>query len=467
MYFRGSKPMKSLNLVFTIVIGASLLSATTTVSFGATNVIPTPREQMDSGINAANVVCKAGYVLIVRATSDTAACVKKSSSDKLIENGWATKLSALLEKKPQLSSIGDVKTVKIVPIFVDKKRQDTTPGIVTGYNYVFEACSKSSFIRAPEILVTSDSETKIVKLSENIPPKSCQTSATLIKATDKDSIKASLVKKTDLVIIVGELESRVTDLKERLAVEKKSIATLAKQESSQSPDYKKKVSEKTDLIISLRNELNAARADLQKNQYALIVGSKAPLKVQPISDMDESTSSSLPVTSNATLNTPYVKKINTISQYSDAGRLKSDPLISSFSFVFDACAGKDNIMFPQVMIRSDSEIKSVQMSESLDAHTCQTSSTIIKASDKNSIKGMMVTSGDISKSISELESKVASLKESIAAAKKTLSDLVKQSPAPEDLQQQATDLTDKIVQQRNELNQAKQELTSLKYMIIE
>jgi len=93
--------------------------------------------------------------------------------------------------------------------------------------------------------------------------------------------------------------------------------------------------------------------------------------------------------------------------------------------------------------------------------------TVIKAADPNTIQGAIITSGDISKSTKELESKVASLKESIAMDKKMLADLAKQTPQPENFKQKVTELTDKIVKQRNELNQAKLELTNIKYMINE
>ena len=459
--------MNSSNLILTIVITASLLSGTTVLAHGATNPnpIPSPREQMESGTSPADVVCKAGLTLVVRANSDNiTACVKKSSSDKLIESGWAKPLSIISEKKPQLSNTGDVKTLKVIPIAFDKKRLDTTAGVPTSYNYIFEACAKSNLIRTPEVLITSDSETKSVKLSERIQPNSCQTSATIIKATDTNSIKASLVKKLDISIIVGDLESKVTELKEKLAVEKKALADLAKQSPAPS-DLKKKVTEKTDKIILLRGELNTARADLQKNQYALMVGSKAPPIIQPPLQANEY----IPANSGtATINQPYVAKIKTVSQFSDSGRLNSEMLVSSsFNFVFEACAGKDDILFPEIMVRSDTEIKSVKMSTSIDAQTCQTSSTTIKAADANSIKGTMITSGDISKSISALEDKIESLKESIAINKKALSDLSRQTTQSDDFKQQVTDLTDKIIKQRNDLNQAKQELISLKYMVTE
>ena len=117
------------------------------------------------------------------------------------------------------------------------------------------------------------------------------------------------------------------------------------------------------------------------------------------------------------------------------------------------------------MVRSDTEVKSVKLSESMDARACQTSSTVIKAADSNTIVGTIITSGDISMMIKELETKVASIQESITMDKNALSSLLKQTPAPENFSQKITELTDKITQQRNELNQAKHDLISLKYMV--
>lgn len=452
--------MKNLNLIFTIVIASSLLSSAS-VSYGATNPIPSPREQMDSGISPVNVICKPGLTLVVRSSSDSSVCVKKISSEKLLEMGWAIKVSSLLERNPQLSNIADVTTVKIVPVFVDKQRLDTNPNIVKSFNYIFEACAKSSFIRSPQVLVVSDSETKSVILSESMQPKSCQMSSTVIKANDMNSIKSSMIKKTDLSIIIGDLESKVATLKDTLAKEKKELASLA-QQSPQPTDAAKKISEKTDKIISLRDELNSARADLQKNQYALIVGVKTPPKIEPPVDAEEET-----MMDPTEKNQPHVNTIKVVSQFSDAGRLKSDPLVSSFNFVFEACAGENKIIFPEILVRSDTEIKTIKMSEQLDALSCQTSSTVIKAADTKSITGTLVTTGDISITIKELEAKIDSLKENLAMDKKRLNDLTKQTPQPDDFREQITDVTEKIINQRNELNQAKQELVNLKYMIIE
>jgi len=101
----------------------------------------------------------------------------------------------------------------------------------------------------------------------------------------------------------------------------------------------------------------------------------------------------------------------------------------------------------------------------LDSFECQISSTSIKAGDQNSISGTMITTGDISKIIHELETKVASLQENIAKDKKSLGMLVTQNP--DDLEQQVSILTEKIVNQRNDLSKTKHDLISIKYMVNE
>ena len=454
--------MKYLYYLLSITAVTSLLLGTVIMSYGASNIIPSPREQMELGISSANVVCKPDLTLVIRANSETPACVKSSSSEKLLENGWAIKLSTLLERKPNLASIGEVKTIQIMPLYKDEGIRQTQPNIILNYNFVFEACAKSSLIRSPQILITSDSETKTVKLSEKINPKSCQLSSTIIKATDTNSIKASLVKKTDLSLIVGQLELQVNKLSEQLAAEKKSLTELTKQDPKPS-DYQKKVSEKTNKIVMLRNELTLARAELQKTQYSLTIGQKIP---EPIKVLREN-KVVIPTGNPLKENTPHVNKIEIIKQYSDAGRLKTDSLVSSYNFVFEACAGTELIQFPEVLVKSDTETKSVKLSESMPPKSCQTTSTVVKAADSNTIKGDLIATGEIEDKIKNLELSVESLKDSIAMNKQALGDLVKQKPAPEDLNKQVSDLTEKIVQQRDELNKAREDLTNLKYMTTE
>ncbi|TFH00662.1 MAG: hypothetical protein E4G77_04665 [Nitrosopumilus sp.] len=450
----------SVILILTIIVTASLLSSTTSLSYGATNSIPSPREQMDSGISPTNIKCNEGLKPVIRASTNSAACVKNISYEKIIQTGWAKSLVEF-KNKPQPTNIGEVKTIKTVPLYFNTGIRESSPEIVTTYNYIFEACAKSNMIRSPEVLIITDSETKTVILSKSIPAMSCQLSTTVVKATDVNSIKASLVKKTDLSIMISELESKVINLKETLAKEKKELGEIVKKDPTPN-DFTKLVSEKTEKITTLRNELNSARADLQKSQYVLIVNPSVPSSVENKKMNKEIISIELPPKNYA-----HVNKIKIVPQFVDAGRLKSDPVASAYNFIFEACSGKNNIVYPEVMVISDSEVKSLKLSESLDIHTCQTSSTIIKAGNPDSIYGTMISTGDISKMLSDLEIKVTSLQDSISKDKKSLSILVNQNPQPDDFTKKVSELTEKITSQRNELNKIKHELISIKYMVNE
>ena len=54
--------------------------------------IMSPLKQMESGVETADVVCDEGLVLMEKSSDGSAACVKESSSAKLVARGWGTLL---------------------------------------------------------------------------------------------------------------------------------------------------------------------------------------------------------------------------------------------------------------------------------------------------------------------------------------------------------------------------------------
>ena len=52
-------------------------------------IMMSPHKQMDSGVTAEDVVCKEGLELIIKASNSSAACVKPSTAQVLIQRGWA------------------------------------------------------------------------------------------------------------------------------------------------------------------------------------------------------------------------------------------------------------------------------------------------------------------------------------------------------------------------------------------
>lgn len=448
----------SMSFILAVIFSLSLLLSTTAFSYGS-NYIPSPREQMESGISPANVVCKEGLQLIIRASTNSAACVMNSSYDKILQTGWAKTIEDY-KNKPQTTNLGNVNTIRAVPLYFDTGIRESKPEIITTYNYVFEACARSKTIQTPEILIISDSETKFVNLSQSIPAMSCKLGTTEVKAANTDSIKASLVKKADLAIIADELESKMINIQEKLATEKRELANLVDQDFHSEDDYKI-ISEKTNNIVSLKEDLEVARADWQKNQYVLIVSAKEPPAIKP-----QLSNKELPTKEIQPKNYPHINTIKISPQFVDAGRLKSDPVTSSYNYVFEICAG-ESILYPELLVRSDSEAKSIRIGESLDANSCQTSSTIIRAADKDSIIGTIVADGDIPKLLAELDSNVLMIQEDIAKNKKDLVEITNQIPPPDNFEQKVSEITNRIVNLKNELNHAKEEFNILKYMVYE
>ena len=74
-----------------------LILAPSILSVNAVDVL-SPRKQMESGIYAENIKCKSGFVLMVRSTNGSAACVKPSTSQKLSNVGWGNIITTVMEE---------------------------------------------------------------------------------------------------------------------------------------------------------------------------------------------------------------------------------------------------------------------------------------------------------------------------------------------------------------------------------
>jgi len=65
-----------------------LLSPSLTSINAESHVILSPRQQMAAGVEADDVECREGLVLMIRSTNGAAACVKSATSMKLSDAGW-------------------------------------------------------------------------------------------------------------------------------------------------------------------------------------------------------------------------------------------------------------------------------------------------------------------------------------------------------------------------------------------
>jgi len=57
-----------------------------------------PKKQMASGVAAEDVMCKSEFVLMIRSSSGTAACVKSTTSLKLSEAGWGDVIDTAMDE---------------------------------------------------------------------------------------------------------------------------------------------------------------------------------------------------------------------------------------------------------------------------------------------------------------------------------------------------------------------------------
>ena len=87
-------------LVSLVIFG--LIMSPSLSSINADNhEIMSPRKQMESGIDAEDVVCKSGLVLMIRSTNGAAACLKSSTSMKLSDAGWGDVIETTMKEKQE------------------------------------------------------------------------------------------------------------------------------------------------------------------------------------------------------------------------------------------------------------------------------------------------------------------------------------------------------------------------------
>ncbi len=96
----------------------------TTVSIA----VKSPMEQFKSGINAQDVKCHEGLILVIKTTDGSPACVKQGTATKLVERGWAKMISetgVAINSYTPISNATENQVVKVVEI---KMVPPYTPG---------------------------------------------------------------------------------------------------------------------------------------------------------------------------------------------------------------------------------------------------------------------------------------------------------------------------------------------------
>lgn len=160
----------------------------------------------------------------------------------------------------------NVKTIAVITLVdPDRAVPKQKPGT---FSYIFEACAGSSDIISPEVLIVSDSESKKIKLSHNLKANECQASVSKVKSSSKDTISALIVERGGITKMIKDLEIKTTDVKEKIKIEKLNLDKIIK-EKPQPADFDKKISEITDKIVKLRQELKNVREQYHRTLYLL------------------------------------------------------------------------------------------------------------------------------------------------------------------------------------------------------
>jgi predicted nucleic acid-binding Zn-ribbon protein len=303
---------------------------------------------------------------------------------------------------------------------------------ILGYDFVFEVCAHDQTIYVPNIFVKSDSDAQYVEMASRVDANSCQTSSTIVKAANPDSITAILENKGVISEKISILESKIVEIGQKLDDEKKALGEIIKTQS-ESTDFKTKISESNKKILQLRQELNDARGDYSRFLFVLhatpsksSVPSKFSFSGTPIEGTKATT---LAVT-------PRVTGVG-------------------YNVVFEACAGMQDVRAPLVTVKSDIDSKDVVLANRISPNSCQIGTGQLTANDVNSIQIIFDNTEEFSAKISELENQIASWQADQAAAKRALAELVNKAQKPADYEDKVNHLTSIIVDLRNLINNAK------------
>ena len=426
--------------VLVILLGMVLVSGTSSMSSFA-DVI-SPRQQMNLNFSPDEIICGENLVKLIKKTTGNAACVKPKTAEKLASVGWSEPLSE--EKIEDISAkksnkgepAGTIKKIATLKQSTKIIKGTTTTG-VTGYAYVFEACADSKTVRGPEIFVTSDSETKNIKLGSMLQANSCYTSSVIIKAADPNSISAILLNHGGISEKISSLETQIADLKERITAAKQKIP----RDGEPNP-------ENLSNIATLKKELKNLQDQLRRYLMVLYVPSN-------------SKATNLDVPKSLTGQPLEGMTVNPISIVESVGKPdSSNPDLKRYDVVFEACTGKDTVRLPVIEIVSDSASTTVKLIDRIIPNSCQVGIGKINALDSESIKPQISADSKTSSGIVKLEKKIDQLETDLSDQRKALNQLTskKLDSAGEE---QAAELVQSIGELRSELLETRAKLYKL------
>ena len=424
--------MKKVAISIVTILSLSLMMSTVSMSVSYADIIP-PRHQSNIGITNDDIVCDTGLFKVVKAGTDSIACVKPSSVSKLVSKGWAKSVdeSALSSAVNRQSiELGKINILGTFPIKTNVgKLASGAP--ISSYDLVFEICATSP-IYAPDVLIKSDSETKRYELVEMVQAGSCVLSATNIKAADQKSIMITIQNKGDISEKIATLQKDLDSLKEELSITRQSLKFFDKPETQQQGQK----------VAELRKQINDKREELYRILFAVHA---SPTSKQKIEKMTFTGSviegNSAKIMSVLDSKTPNV-----------------------YDAIFEACAGESTIRLPIVTVTSDKQSLKVKLGDKISANTCQMTSVKIEAEDKGTIVAVPTGNAESSSKAANLEVNIVSLQQELTKEKEALKTLIHNPTRPDNFTEKLDQHVLKITELRKMITEAKAEFSKILYL---
>lgn len=370
------------------------------------------------------------------------------SVERLSKIGWTESLSeekmkeVKSKRSQQVTPAGTLKQISVSKMFGESGRLDLSPRTIS-YSFVFEACASQKNVRAPEIIVTSDSESKSVKLATMLEAGKCRTSSVIIKASDPSTISGKLLNKGKITGTLDGIESKIASLQEQLATERKSLSDLNKI-TPRPENYGIQVSETNKKISEIKKELTSSRSELHK--YMLFLHSTPQQKILP--------KPALKTITGAPLDMLQTNIISITKQVSKPAGLETGA--TNYNVVFEACAGKNIVRLPVVELTSDQEIRTVAIADKISPNSCQVAVGKILAKDVDSIDvGISESESSI---VAELEEEISRLLDNIQVTQTKLNKLVTERESVTNYEEKVSTLTEELVSIRGQILEAKSQL---------
>ena len=437
------------NLNFVTVFAITIIMLVFSVSLanvGFADVV-SPNKQLGLNFMPEEVICKERLVKIIRTSSDHIACVKPDAVDVLVKRGFVLPanpeiVSDVMEQ--QAKPVGKITHMATTSQFKNPGEASTFPK-VTPHNYVFKICAFEEKIKFPEVIITSDSETKSVKSPRDVRPDSCNTTAVKVRAVDPDSISSRLLNHGGVTEAIAELEEKIEVLKSSLTEQRTKLSSI--NDEAPSNDRAKKVSAIHKKISDIRNELHDTRAELQK--YLLFLSLSSTTDVAPVTkgksitgvDIEGAVSEIISV--NEALIQPDDRQENSMA----------------YNVVFEICTDSTILRIPVVELSSDIATKTVKMAEKITSNSCQVTTGKINAIDSGSVSIQLTGQTPSSETIVTLEKEINSLKDEMKTEQDKLNAVSTSSSITKSERQTVIDeLTLKITELRKEINSTKIEL---------